>query len=263
MALAPGTLGYMAGTLMSPVFEGWVDELQLVLRRLRQRPWRDSGNPHRRAAVRDHRHHRLLADDLAQGRARRRLEASRAHRAPVGAPAEAARDPGDPGGELARARQRRQPRRRGSRSARRDARHPRPASGVGRAPHPHRQAPGRDLLARPPRRLSPRSIGESQGRRPAAGGPADAAQLRVRRRGPRHPRPLLPRRSDQAEGPDRRGPAAVRDPAFGRGHPGPPQLPDLAGRRRARLARRPAPAGGLHRRHSHPTRSSTSCSSSP
>jgi hypothetical protein len=27
MALAPGTLGYMAGTLMSPVFEGWVDEL--------------------------------------------------------------------------------------------------------------------------------------------------------------------------------------------------------------------------------------------
>jgi hypothetical protein len=27
MALAPGTLGYMAGALMSPVFEGWVDEL--------------------------------------------------------------------------------------------------------------------------------------------------------------------------------------------------------------------------------------------
>jgi hypothetical protein len=27
MALAPGTLGYMAGTLMNPVFDGWVDEL--------------------------------------------------------------------------------------------------------------------------------------------------------------------------------------------------------------------------------------------
>ncbi len=27
VALAPGTLGYMAGSLMSPVFEGWVDEL--------------------------------------------------------------------------------------------------------------------------------------------------------------------------------------------------------------------------------------------
>lgn len=27
MALAPGTLGYMAGTLMSPIMDGWVDEL--------------------------------------------------------------------------------------------------------------------------------------------------------------------------------------------------------------------------------------------
>ena len=266
MALAPGTLGYMAGTLMSPVFEGWVDELIWFFGGYVSGRGADPGDPHRRPALRHRRHDRLLADGWLQRRARRPV--------PSGASCAAIASGRSCSGCTAML---------GVLEASWRTR----ASGVSRVgagADPHEtlldilglhpasaefhtrtgKQPRRDLLARPPGRLSaarhPRKPGRAPSGRPRcrcsssfgyAGRDPDILDLFFRAG------------QIKLKGPIDRGSAALRDHCrWPRPRPDHRNYLTWLADAARRLARRPAPAGGLHRRHSRRTRSSTSCSSS-
>ena len=153
MALAPGTLGYMAGTLMSPVFEGWVDELTwffagYVSGRGAIPPIRIGAQPYGIVATTAFSRISWLTDQ--RGDIFRRLVLDRPA---VGLLAEAARGPWRTGTQLAGPCGRREACRRRRRPARRPARHLGTAPRLRRVAHPRRQASRRDLLPRPPRAL--------------------------------------------------------------------------------------------------------------
>ena len=234
MALAPGTLGYMAGTLMSPVFDGWERRADLVLHLATSAAAapipaiRIGAQPYGIIAV-----DRVLADVLAGATSSRDASARIARADRQSAPAAPARCPGATGGQLARPASARC---RTSAAAPTRTRPCSTSSGLhpnsaefhirhGKTSTSSRRAAG-SPLPRPAAPSEPPATA-APGRRCDCCGDLGYAGARAR-----PPRPVLPAGADPAERAARSRPCRSRRPtAAGRCHDRRPQLPGVAGRR--------------------------------